>query len=322
MASTQPIHVKFGINGFGRIGRLTCKQAILSYANTAIPTLINDPFMTPEYMAYMMRYDSVHGPFPGTIVVDGGNLVVTVTPPGKGQPTCTYKIATTSFREPEQIPWAEHGCEIVAETSGAFASTAAASRHLASASASGGAMKVVISAPSKDETTPTFVVGVNESLYDPSVHHVVSNASCTTNCLAPLVKVVHDKFGIEEGLMTTIHATTATQLTVDGPSPKDWRSGRSALDNIIPATTGAAKAVAKVTQPQLLAPTSLPSPALLPCLLTLTPTHLQVIPSLQGKLTGMAFRVPVSNVSVVDLTVKLQNPTTLAVRRLRLSVSP
>ncbi|KAL6603681.1 hypothetical protein ACP70R_044042 [Stipagrostis hirtigluma subsp. patula] len=247
---------KVGINGFGRIGRLVLRIAT---SRDDIEVLaVNDPFIDAKYMAYMFKYDSTHGPFKGTIeVVDESTLEIN----GK-------KISVTSKRDPSDIPWGSYGVEYVVESSGVFTTTDKASAHL-----KGGAKKVVISAPSAD--APMFVVGVNEQNYNPNMD-VVSNASCTTNCLAPLAKVVHEEFGIVEGLMTTVHATTATQKTVDGPSMKDWRGGRGAGQNIIPSSTGAAKAVGKV------------------------------LPALNGKLTGMAFRVPTPNVSVVDLTCRIE----------------
>lgn len=249
-----------GINGFGRIGRLVFRAAM---ANPAVEVVaVNDPFMDVQYMAYMLKYDSVHGQYPGEVTVSGGNLVVG----GKA-------IQVFAEKEPANIPWEKVGAHYVCESTGVFTTKEKAGLHL-----SGGAKKVIISAPPKDDT-PMFVMGVNHEEYNSS-HNVVSNASCTTNCLAPLAKVVHEKFGIVEGLMTTVHAMTANQLTVDGPSRggKDWRAGRCAGSNIIPASTGAAKAVGKV------------------------------IPSLNGKLTGMAFRVPTPDVSVVDLTCKLAKP--------------
>ena len=223
---------------------------------------MNDPFMDVQYMAYQLKYDSVHGRFPGEVAVKDGNLVV-----------CGKIIQVFAEKEPSAIPWGKVGAHYVCESTGVFTSKDKAGLHL-----SGGARKVIISAPPKDDT-PMFVMGVNHEEYTPD-HQVVSNASCTTNCLAPLAKVVHEKFGIVEGLMTTVHAMTANQLTVDGPSKggKDWRAGRCAGSNIIPASTGAAKAVGKV------------------------------IPALNGKLTGMAFRVPTPDVSVVDLTCKLAKP--------------
>lgn len=244
---------KIGINGFGRIGRLVLRAAVEKGASVVA---INDPFIGAEYMVYLFKYDSTHGRFKGTVTADGSNLVVN----GK-------KIQVFSERDPKDIPWAKAGAEYIVESTGVFTTIEKASLHMA-----GGAKKVIISAPSAD--APMFVCGVNLETYDKSMT-VVSNASCTTNCLAPLAKVIHDNFEIVEGLMTTVHATTATQKTVDGPSGKLWRDGRGAAQNIIPASTGAAKAVGKV------------------------------IPSLNGKITGMAFRVPVANVSVVDLTVRL-----------------
>ncbi|RRT46776.1 hypothetical protein BHE74_00032085, partial [Ensete ventricosum] len=242
--------------GFGRIGRLVLR--IATTRDDIEVVAVNDPFIDAKYMAYMFKYDSTHGIFKGTIkVVDGSTLEIN----GK-------RIAVTSKRDPAEIPWGDFGAEYVVESSGVFTTMDKASAHL-----KGGAKKVVISAPSAD--APMFVVGVNEKNYKPNMN-VVSNASCTTNCLAPLAKVVHEEFGIVEGLMTTVHATTATQKTVDGPSMKDWRGGRGAGQNIIPSSTGAAKAVGKV------------------------------LPELNGKLTGMAFRVPTPNVSVVDLTCRLE----------------
>jgi len=246
--------VKVGINGFGRIGRLVFRAAL---NNPEIEvTGINDPFIDVEYMAYMLRYDTVHGQFKGTIEVKDGKLVVD----GKA-------IAVYGSMKPTEIPWKECGAEYIVESTGVFTTIESASAHIIA-----GAKKVVISAPSND--APMFVMGVNNTKYTKDMK-VVSNASCTTNCLAPLAKVIHEKFGIIEALMTTVHATTATQKTVDGPSKKDWRGGRAAGFNIIPSSTGAAKAVGKV------------------------------IPELNGKLTGMAFRVPVADVSVVDLTCRL-----------------
>nr|AGM32639.1 glyceraldehyde-3-phosphate dehydrogenase [Coptotermes formosanus] len=243
---------KIGINGFGRIGRLVLRAALEKGAEVVA---INDPFIGLDYMVYMFKYDSTHGRFKGEVKTEGDQLVVN-----------GYKISVFSERDPKAIPWGKAGAEYVVESTGVFTTIDKASAHL-----EGGAKKVIISAPSAD--APMFVVGVNLESYDPSLK-VISNASCTTNCLAPLAKVIHDNFEIVEGLMTTVHAVTATQKTVDGPSGKLWRDGRGAHQNIIPASTGAAKAVGKV------------------------------IPALNGKLTGMAFRVPVSNVSVVDLTVK------------------
>ncbi|WP_222983906.1 type I glyceraldehyde-3-phosphate dehydrogenase [Flagellimonas meishanensis] len=249
--------LKIGINGFGRIGRLVFR-ATVKRDNVDV-VAIND-LLDVEHLAYLLEYDSVHGRFDGTVEVKNGNLVVN----GK-------TIRITAERDPKNLKWDEVGADIVAECTGIFTTLETAQYHI-----DGGAKKVVISAPSKD--APMFVMGVNHKEVKPS-DTIISNASCTTNCLAPVAKVLNDKFGIEEGLMTTVHATTATQLTVDGPSRKDYRGGRSALLNIIPAATGAAKAVTKV------------------------------IPSLQGKLTGMAFRVPTADVSVVDLTVRLEKET-------------
>ncbi|MBO0323584.1 type I glyceraldehyde-3-phosphate dehydrogenase [Muricauda sp. CAU 1633] len=250
-------NLKIGINGFGRIGRLVFR-ATVKRDNVDV-VAIND-LLDVEHLAYLLEYDSVHGKFDGTIEVKDGNLVVN----GK-------TIRITAERDPKNLKWDAVGADIVAECTGIFTTLETAQYHI-----DGGAKKVVISAPSKD--APMFVMGVNHKDVKAS-DTIISNASCTTNCLAPLAKVLNDEFGIEEGLMTTVHATTATQLTVDGPSRKDYRGGRSALLNIIPAATGAAKAVTKV------------------------------IPSLEGKLTGMAFRVPTADVSVVDLTVKLQKET-------------
>ena len=251
--------VKIGINGFGRIGNLSF-QAALEKEEVEV-VAINDPFVTADYMAYMTKYDTVHGRFNGTIEEKDGNLLV------NGR-----EIKVFNEMEPKNIPWGELGVEYVLECSGVFTTIEKANAHL-----EGGAKKVIISAPSKD--APMFVMGVNHTTYSPDMA-IVSNASCTTNCLAPLAKVINDNFGIKDGLMTTVHATTATQKTVDGSSKKDWRGGRAAAANIIPSSTGAAKAVGKV------------------------------IPALNGKLTGMAFRVPTVDVSVVDLTVNLERPTT------------
>ncbi len=251
--------VKIGINGFGRIGRLVFRAAI---DNPEIEIRgINDPFIDLEYMAYMLKYDTVHGQFKGTIDTRDGKLVVN----GK-------EIAVYGCMNPDEIPWKECGAEYIVESTGVFTTTEKASAHF-----KGGARKVVITAPSAD--APMFVMGVNNDKYTKDMN-VVSNASCTTNCLAPLAKVIHDNFGIAEGLMTTVHAATNTQKTVDAPSKKDWRGGRSILGNIIPSSTGAAKAVGKV------------------------------IPELNGKLTGMAFRVPTADVSVVDLTCRLEKAAT------------
>lgn len=252
--------IKVGINGFGRIGRLVFRAGI---DREDIEFLgINDPGMTPDYMAYMLKYDTMHGQFKGTIEYDDESITVN----GK-------KIMVYAKFKPEEIPWGELGVEYVVESTGLFLTKEKAQGHL-----DAGAKKVVMSAPSKDDT-PMFVMGVNNTTYDTSMNFV-SNASCTTNCLAPIAKVLHDNFGITEGLMTTVHSTTATQKTVDGPSKKDWRGGRAAAGNIIPSSTGAAKAVGKV------------------------------IPSLNGKLTGMSMRVPTLDVSVVDLTVNLAKPAT------------
>ena len=251
--------VKIGINGFGRIGNLSFQAALKKEGVEVIA--INDPFITADYMAYMTKYDTVHGKFEGT--VEGKEGVLTVN---------GNDIKVFNEMDPHNIPWGELGVDFVLECSGVFTTLEKAQAHI-----DAGAKKVVISAPSKD--APMFVMGVNHTEYDPSMN-IVSNASCTTNCLAPLAKVIHDNFGIKDGLMTTVHATTATQKTVDGASKKDWRGGRAAAANIIPSSTGAAKAVGKV------------------------------IPALNGKLTGMAFRVPTVDVSVVDLTCNLEKPTT------------
>lgn len=251
--------IKIGINGFGRIGRLVLRAAV---NNDAVEiTGINDPFIDLDYMAYMLKYDTVHGHFEGTIEVKDGNLVVN----GKA-------IKVFAEKDPADINWASCGAEYIVESTGVFTTTDKANAHF-----KGGAKKVIISAPSKD--APMFVMGVNQEKYTKDMN-IVSNASCTTNCLAPLAKVINDNFGLVEGLMTTVHATTATQKTVDGPSKKDWRGGRAAAYNIIPSSTGAAKAVGKV------------------------------IPQLDGKLTGMSFRVPTADVSVVDLTCRLEKPAT------------
>ena len=251
--------IKVGINGFGRIGRLVFRAA-LNNPNIEV-TGINDPFIGLDYMKYMLTYDTVHGRFKGDVAVEGDKLVVN----GKA-------ISVFASRDPAEIDWTSCGAEYIVESTGVFTTTEKASAHF-----KGGAKKVVISAPSAD--APMFVMGVNNEKYSTDMN-VVSNASCTTNCLAPLAKVIHDNFGIVEGLMTTVHATTATQKTVDGPSMKDWRGGRAAANNIIPSSTGAAKAVGKV------------------------------IPELNGKLTGMAFRVPTLDVSVVDLTCRLEKGAT------------
>jgi len=252
--------VKIGINGFGRIGRLVTRVAVQS--GDVELAAINDPFIDLDYMVYMFKYDSTHGTFKGEVEAKDGKLVIN----GKA-------ITVFQCRNPEEIKWAAAGADIVVESTGVFTTIEKAGAHL-----KGGAKHVVISAPSAD--APMFVMGVNEEKYEKSMA-IVSNASCTTNCLAPLAKVINDTFGIEEGLMTTIHAYTATQKTVDGPSGKLWRDGRGASQNIIPAATGAAKAVGKV------------------------------IPELNGKLTGMAFRVPTPNVSVVDLTCRLKKAASM-----------
>lgn len=245
--------VKIGINGFGRIGRIVLRNALLN-PNIEV-VAVNDPFIAPEYAAYMFKYDSTHGKYKGSVTSEGDNLIID----GK-------KIKVTCEKDPASIPWGAAGAYYVVESTGVFTEKAKAELHL-----KGGAKKVVISAPSKD--APMFVMGVNETKYTSDLT-VVSNASCTTNCLAPLAKVVDDNFGIIEGLMTTCHSVTASQKIVDGPSHKDWRGGRTAGSNIIPSSTGAAKAVGKV------------------------------IPGLNGKLTGMSLRVPTIDVSIVDMTVR------------------
>lgn len=252
--------VKIGINGFGRIGTLAFQAALKKKEVEVVA--INDPFVAADYMAYMTKYDTVHGRFNGEVTSKEGTLIVD----GK-------EIKVYNEMDPHNIPWGELGVDYVLECSGVFTTMEKAQAHI-----DAGAKKVIISAPSKD--APMFVMGVNNDKYDPSMN-IVSNASCTTNCLAPLAKVINDNFGIKDGLMTTVHATTATQKTVDGASKKDWRGGRAAAANIIPSSTGAAKAVGKV------------------------------IPELNGKLTGMAFRVPTVDVSVVDLTCNLEKPATM-----------
>ena len=254
--------IKVGINGFGRIGRNVLRSAVENFGGEIEIVGIND-LLEPDYLAYMLRYDSVHGRFKGDVSVDGNTLIVNGT-----------RIRLTQERDPASLKWDDVGAEIVIESTGLFLDKATAEKHLAA-----GAKKVILSAPSKDDT-PMFVYGVNHQTY--AGEAIVSNASCTTNCLAPIAKVIDDKWGIKRGLMTTVHAATATQKTVDGPSNKDWRGGRGILENIIPSSTGAAKAVGVV------------------------------LPQLKGKLTGMAFRVPTSDVSVVDLTVELDNPATYA----------
>ena len=250
--------IKIGINGFGRIGNLAF-QAALEKKEVEV-VAINDPFMAPDYMAYMVKFDTMHGRFKGEVSHADGKLIVN-----------GHEVKVFNEMDPKNIPWGQLGVEYVLECSGAFTTTEKAQAHLEA-----GAKKVIISAPSKD--APMFVMGVNNQTYTQDMN-IISNASCTTNCLAPLAKVIHDNFGIKEGLMTTVHSTTATQKTVDGASKKDWRGGRAASGNIIPSSTGAAKAVGKV------------------------------IPELNGKLTGMAFRVPTLDVSVVDLTCNLEKPT-------------
>ena len=253
--------VKIGINGFGRIGRLVLRA---SFAHEGVQVVaINDPFLDLNYAAYMLKYDSIHGNFKGEVAVEGDSLVVNGN-----------KIKFFAEKDPANIDWKSAGAEYIAESTGVFTTIDTASAHF-----NGGAKKVIITAPSKD--APMFVMGVNQEKYTSDMK-VISNASCTTNCLAPLAKVINDKFGIVDGLMTTVHSTTATQKTVDGPSKKDWRGGRAAAGNIIPSSTGAAKAVGVV------------------------------LPELNGKLTGMAFRVPTLDVSVVDLTVNLAKPATYA----------
>merc|ERR1711893_394896 len=257
--NTAKMAGKIGINGFGRIGRLVLRAAVEKGATVVA---INDPFIPLDYMVYMFKYDSTHGKFKGEVKEDGKFLYVN-----------GHKITVFNERDPAAINWASAGAEYIVESTGVFTTNDKAIVHT-----KGGAKRVIISAPSAD--APMFVMGVNEDKYDKSLT-VVSNASCTTNCLAPLAKVINDNFGIIEGLMTTVHAVTATQKTVDGPSGKDWRGGRGAAQNIIPSSTGAAKAVGKV------------------------------IPELNGKLTGMAFRVPTPNVSVVDLTCRLGKPASM-----------
>ena len=253
--------IKVGINGFGRIGRMVFRAAVQNFSDIEIVG-IND-LLEPDYLAYMLKYDSVHGRFKGDVSVDGATLVVN----GK-------RIRLTQERDPAALKWGDVSAEVVIESTGLFLDKVTAQKHL-----DAGAKKVVLSAPSKDDT-PMFVYGVNHKTY--AGQAIVSNASCTTNCLAPVAKVLNDKWGIKRGLMTTVHATTATQKTVDGPSNKDWRGGRGILENIIPSSTGAAKAVGVV------------------------------IPELNKKLTGMSFRVPTSDVSVIDLTVELNKEATYA----------
>lgn len=254
--------IQVGINGFGRIGRNVLRAAVRNFGNDIRIVAIND-LLEPDYLAYMLRYDSVHGRFDGEVDVRDGQLVV------NGQ-----TIRLTQEKDPANLKWGDAGVEVVIESTGLFLTSESCQKHL-----DAGAKKVIMSAPSKDDT-PMFVRGVNCASY--AGQPIISNASCTTNCLAPLAKVVNDTWGIKRGLMTTVHAATATQKTVDGPSNKDWRGGRGILENIIPSSTGAAKAVGKV------------------------------LPELNGKLTGMAFRVPTSDVSVVDLTVELDKPASYA----------
>jgi len=253
--------IKIGINGFGRIGRMVFRAAVQNFQDIEV-VAIND-LLEPDYLAYMLQYDPVHGRFKGEVSVDGNTLVV------NGR-----KIRLTALKDPAELKWGEIGADIVIECTGLFLTKETAQKHI-----DAGAKKVIMSAPSKDDT-PMFVFGVNDKTYKGQA--IISNASCTTNCLAPLAKVLHDNWGIKRGLMTTVHATTATQKTVDGPSNKDWRGGRGILENIIPSSTGAAKAVGVV------------------------------IPELNKKLTGMSFRVPTSDVSVVDLTVELSKEATYA----------
>jgi len=253
--------IKIGINGFGRIGRMVFRAAIQNFKDIEVVG-IND-LLEPEYLAYMLQFDSVHGRFKGDIAVEGSNLIVN----GK-------KIRLTAVKDPAELKWSEVGADIVIESTGLFLTKETAQKHITA-----GAKKVIMSAPSKDDT-PMFVYGVNDSSY--AGQAIISNASCTTNCLAPVAKILNDNWGIKRGLMTTVHAATATQKTVDSPSNKDWRGGRGILENIIPSSTGAAKAVGVV------------------------------IPELNKKLTGMSFRVPTSDVSVVDLTVELTKPATYA----------
>ena len=253
--------IKLGINGFGRIGRMVFRAAVANFSKDILVVGIND-LLDADYLAYMLKYDSVHGKFEGSIEVEGNYLIVNGN-----------KIRLTAEMDPANLKWNEVGADVVVESTGLFLTDDKARKHIEA-----GAKKVIMSAPSKD-STPMFVYGVNHESY--AGQDIISNASCTTNCLAPIAKVLNDNFGIVKGLMTTVHAATATQKTVDGPSKKDWRGGRGILENIIPSSTGAAKAVGKV------------------------------LPVLNGKLTGMSFRVPTSDVSVVDLTVVLEKPATM-----------
>ena len=253
--------IKVGINGFGRIGRMVFRAAVENFPDIEV-VAIND-LLEPDYLAYMLQHDSVHGRFRGSVVVEGNTLIV------RGK-----RIRLTAVKDPSELKWNEVGADVVVESTGLFLTKETCEKHITA-----GAKKVIMSAPSKDDT-PMFVYGVNDKTY--AGQAIVSNASCTTNCLAPIAKVLNDTFGIKRGLMTTVHAATATQKTVDGPSNKDWRGGRGILENIIPSSTGAAKAVGVV------------------------------IPELNKKLTGMAFRVPTSDVSVVDLTVELNTETSYA----------
>jgi len=255
--------IKIAINGFGRIGRLVFR--IAAKTDRIHIVAVND-LVSPDHLAYLLKYDSVHGRFPGQIQIEENALIV------NGKKTIVF-----SEKDPAKLPWKELGIDYVVESTGLFSSKEHAIKHIEA-----GAKRVIISAPAKEEEVPTYVMGVNHKKYNPSKDTIVSNASCTTNCLAPITKVLLDQFGIEEGLMTTVHAVTASQPTVDGPSKKDWRGGRSAIQNIIPATTGAAKAVGFV------------------------------IPEIKGKLTGMSLRVPVGDVSVVDLTVRISKPASYA----------
>ena len=254
--------IKLGINGFGRIGRMVFRAAVKNFSNDIQVVGIND-LLDPDYLAYMLKYDSVHGRFEGEIAIDGNYMVVNGN-----------KIRLTAEKDPANLKWDEVGADVVVESTGFFLTDELARTHIAA-----GAKKVIMSAPSKD-ATPMFVYGVNHKTY--AGQDIISNASCTTNCLAPITKVLHDNFGVVRGLMTTVHAATATQKTVDGPSKKDWRGGRGILENIIPSSTGAAKAVGKV------------------------------LPELNGKLTGMSLRVPTSDVSFVDLTCELAKPASYA----------